>query len=462
MANYFQTLQIDESADANEIKRAYFRLVRQFTPEKDPDKFMRIREAYETLSDNAKRVAYIRTLDDTSDMDKNAAVLLNTATDFFRRGDNAPAIATLDTAIKAYPCELMLQRKLAEIYNEAGNYGKALKLFEALLKAEPRNAAYLSGAAHACASRGWLKKAQDYIIKAIAADPRDETLYIMRINIEADYYGRATDTRKIAIDGINAATGAGESAPLLALCGLNSCLNPSLTASDDDMLFFAKTLAEQCENADADKREKIRRELVSHVLSRAYLFDKFDLFPYLQTVVNNIKATEIYRNEFFILLEHGDAARSAIKNGIPRALAALAYAELLTNHQDISDFEPQELSDNIVSLEMDVLFVFDIMRPYILRFKQEYPALYAHASKFLDTALKSANPGVLVDQRFKKYDQIYRRRQGDFLSWDFLGDDSFNMPQLEQRHVAKVGRNDPCPCGSGKKYKQCCLNKANS
>ncbi len=23
----------------------------------------------------------------------------------------------------------------------------------------------------------------------------------------------------------------------------------------------------------------------------------------------------------------------------------------------------------------------------------------------------------------------------------------------------KTGRNDPCPCGSGKKFKQCCLNK---
>jgi tetratricopeptide (TPR) repeat protein len=22
--------------------------------------------------------------------------------------------------------------------------------------------------------------------------------------------------------------------------------------------------------------------------------------------------------------------------------------------------------------------------------------------------------------------------------------------------VAKIGRNDPCPCGSGKKYKKCC------
>lgn len=27
------------------------------------------------------------------------------------------------------------------------------------------------------------------------------------------------------------------------------------------------------------------------------------------------------------------------------------------------------------------------------------------------------------------------------------------------RETSKVGRNDPCPCGSGKKYKKCCLNK---
>lgn len=36
---------------------------------------------------------------------------------------------------------------------------------------------------------------------------------------------------------------------------------------------------------------------------------------------------------------------------------------------------------------------------------------------------------------------------------------------LEQRKSGtvvkekKVGRNDPCPCGSGRKYKQCCMNK---
>jgi uncharacterized protein YecA (UPF0149 family) len=25
--------------------------------------------------------------------------------------------------------------------------------------------------------------------------------------------------------------------------------------------------------------------------------------------------------------------------------------------------------------------------------------------------------------------------------------------------TAKVGRNKPCPCGSGRKYKKCCLDK---
>ena len=35
------------------------------------------------------------------------------------------------------------------------------------------------------------------------------------------------------------------------------------------------------------------------------------------------------------------------------------------------------------------------------------------------------------------------------------------VPRAEVRTAdgQKVGRNDPCPCGSGKKYKKCCLLK---
>jgi preprotein translocase subunit SecA len=32
-------------------------------------------------------------------------------------------------------------------------------------------------------------------------------------------------------------------------------------------------------------------------------------------------------------------------------------------------------------------------------------------------------------------------------------------PVLHSPPKKKVGRNDPCPCGSGKKYKKCCWPK---
>jgi hypothetical protein len=38
---------------------------------------------------------------------------------------------------------------------------------------------------------------------------------------------------------------------------------------------------------------------------------------------------------------------------------------------------------------------------------------------------------------------------------EFRGEDDREEP-VQQRIVEKVGRNQPCPCGSGKKYKKCC------
>lgn len=29
--------------------------------------------------------------------------------------------------------------------------------------------------------------------------------------------------------------------------------------------------------------------------------------------------------------------------------------------------------------------------------------------------------------------------------------------KIVRKHLAQPGRNDPCPCGSGKKFKKCCL-----
>lgn len=47
---------------------------------------------------------------------------------------------------------------------------------------------------------------------------------------------------------------------------------------------------------------------------------------------------------------------------------------------------------------------------------------------------------------------LFRRHEGAwyFTSGDILG------PRTVRLEGPKVGRNDPCPCGSGKKYKKCC------
>ena len=54
----YQTLDISPQALAEEIKRAYYRLVRKHSPEKDPERFKQIREAYETLSDPKAKQNY--------------------------------------------------------------------------------------------------------------------------------------------------------------------------------------------------------------------------------------------------------------------------------------------------------------------------------------------------------------------------------------------------------------------
>ena len=35
-------------------------------------------------------------------------------------------------------------------------------------------------------------------------------------------------------------------------------------------------------------------------------------------------------------------------------------------------------------------------------------------------------------------------------------EDPNKIKKRQPKRKVKIGRNDPCPCGSGKKYKQCC------
>jgi len=38
-------------------------------------------------------------------------------------------------------------------------------------------------------------------------------------------------------------------------------------------------------------------------------------------------------------------------------------------------------------------------------------------------------------------------------------DASDKLLEPPAQETPKIGRNSPCPCGSGKKYKKCCMGK---
>ncbi|MBQ8002439.1 MAG: SEC-C domain-containing protein, partial [Clostridia bacterium] len=63
-------------------------------------------------------------------------------------------------------------------------------------------------------------------------------------------------------------------------------------------------------------------------------------------------------------------------------------------------------------------------------------------------AVKNAKAGEEKTPGLKGIDLKGARANG--------GSDAPAKSQPVRRSEPKVGRNDPCPCGSGKKYKQCC------
>ena len=56
MRDPFTVLGVAEDADDAEIRRRYLALVRDFPPDRDPDRFREYRAAYDALSDERNRL----------------------------------------------------------------------------------------------------------------------------------------------------------------------------------------------------------------------------------------------------------------------------------------------------------------------------------------------------------------------------------------------------------------------
>ena len=86
----------------------------------------------------------------------------------------------------------------------------------------------------------------------------------------------------------------------------------------------------------------------------------------------------------------------------------------------------------------------------IVAYKQESLSMFEE----MIAAIQAETVRRLFSVRLRKDEEVKRERVAKATVENVGGDGT--TPKKQPRKVTKIGRNDPCPCGSGKKYKNCC------
>lgn len=63
------------------------------------------------------------------------------------------------------------------------------------------------------------------------------------------------------------------------------------------------------------------------------------------------------------------------------------------------------------------------------------------------------------EPEYDEYTRLITNTVQELSGWDCFKEEKPSKPSISDILSWKVGRNDPCPCGSGKKFKKCCLPK---
>jgi len=144
-------------------------------------------------------------------------------------------------------------------------------------------------------------------------------------------------------------------------------------------------------------------------------------------------------------------------NALACAVADLPAPELLEDLRQVyKDGLVDEGYADLAGLERDVLVPFEKKEPWK---REKLSSLVSDAVTEMSwwAAFKS---GRKPRRPVLPQDPIAPAPPLPSPEWDDLeGAAPETAPSPGIRRPPKIGRNDPCPCGSGKKYKKCCLGK---
>ena len=439
-ANYYELLNIGRDADSNDIKRAYFSAVKLHSPDSDPEGFKAIRAAYETLSDEKSRSEY----DSYFIVSGGAAIAsdlqndLLTGRSLIRENKFFQAEAFLAALGNKYPDSAEVKRLHAEVLLDLKKSVTADKLCEELLEKDPSDCDTQLLRAKIALSRGHKEKAASFFNDAVRASPLNRGAWI-------EYMHYALQHNKNLIPGIFQSAMEKDPDMFQEDYSLYLVGPQELDLfSDSNYVHYYDKFAEFFIN---DKNHE--EDLCEHVLlSIPEIMKNEKLFPFVEKILPT--------------LENSRQLKDEPKESFRYIHTAIEYQKLSSDKRihevlvDLTAFLFSEEKDKSDQSTMECYIVFNLpdLRKSIKIMMNEYPECFRLNQAFYLDALNEKKNDWLID----KYSGIYKRLKPAYKAdlgvnyYDFI--DEEEKPFV--RANPKVGRNDPCPCGSGKKYKKCC------
>jgi tetratricopeptide (TPR) repeat protein len=232
----YERLGIERNASREEVRAAYRALLRQYPPERAPEEFKRIREAYETLNDAGSRAEYDRA--------PSAAVqrLLRLASAAMDARGYPEAEVHLKAVLDEDPTLDYARNWLGLCLLYQKKPGEALELYHLLLRRAEPAPAWFGNAGHACAGLGRFPAAEEMFRRAIeAADAAGEEV--------TSYYVALADLHVTRKD-LNAAEEV-----------LEKAIRHDGEVDFEDLQYFTKLLEVQLRRNDAQRVGTVLRRI---------------------------------------------------------------------------------------------------------------------------------------------------------------------------------------------------------
>ena len=145
------------------------------------------------------------------------------------------------------------------------------------------------------------------------------------------------------------------------------------------------------------------------------------------------------------------------------ALAKLDSQTELLGHERMTMLEHKVLITNVDINWMDHIDAMDQLKRGIgLRaYAQQDPVVAFRQESYdmfdaMTTGIREGTVQMLLTAVVRSDADLQRKQSAKITAASGASDGTEDKKQPVRNKGAKVGRNDPCPCGSGKKYKYCC------